>query len=147
MNPNPVFHKVLPKGKKAYLEAELQTIAATYGFTPHLYDVLTVENSVVLCMERIQSPCLAEKYGDEESKIPKPLWKQIYNILVTLFEREGIEYIDITPYNFIEHEGKVYIIDFGHAFYTPKENGGKPTNWFLRKFLVNEECGWNPDFR
>jgi tRNA A-37 threonylcarbamoyl transferase component Bud32 len=140
------YHKVLPQGKPAEREAELQTIAATYGFAPKLHETLKVENSVVLCMDRLGSGCLADKYGDDEKEIPKWMWKEITRILVTLFEREGIEYIDITPYNFIETNGKIHIIDFGHAYYTPKDGGGKPKNWFLRKFLEGE-VGWNPDFR
>jgi tRNA A-37 threonylcarbamoyl transferase component Bud32 len=140
------YHKILPAGKPASRESELQIIAASYGFAPKVYETLKVENSVVLCMEKIGNGCLADKYGDEEKNIPKWIWKEMTHILATLFEREGIEYIDITPYNFIEANGKLYIIDFGHGYYTLKDNGGVPKNWFLQNFL-NGEIGWNPDFR
>jgi tRNA A-37 threonylcarbamoyl transferase component Bud32 len=140
------YHKILPASKAARQEAELQTIAATYDFSPKIHEVLTVMNSTIICMEKLGNGCLADKYGDDEKAIPKWMWKEITRILVTLFEREGIEYIDITPYNFIEANGKINIIDFGHAYYTPKDNGGKPQNWFLRQFLEGE-VGWNPDFR
>jgi hypothetical protein len=58
------------------------------------------------------------------------------------YDNEGIEYIDITGYNFIEKDNKIYIIDFGDAEYSKK---WKKTNWFLEEFL-NGHHGWNPDF-
>ena len=60
----------------------------------------------------------------------------------TLYDNEGIEYIDITGYNFIEKDKKIYIIDFGDAQYSKK---WKKINWFLEEFL-NGHHGWNPDF-
>jgi hypothetical protein len=39
-------------------------------------------------------------------------------------------------------EGKIWIIDFGHAYYT---DPSKKVNWFLKEFL-DGEFGWNPDF-
>jgi tRNA A-37 threonylcarbamoyl transferase component Bud32 len=130
------------------MEIELQQIAVQWDLAPRIYEVLHLESNTVLCMNKLQYPCLAEQFTDDPKKIPKPIWKQIYKILATLFEQEGIEYIDITPYNFIYNpdKDKVYIIDFGHAYYTGTDCPGIPKNWFLRKFLKEEECGWNPDF-
>ena len=66
---------------------------------------------------------------------------RIRNIVIIeiLYYTENIEYIDITPYNFIEKNEKIYIIDFGHANYR------KAKNYFLREFLdgLNK---WNSDF-
>jgi serine/threonine-protein kinase RIO1 len=58
-----------------------------------------------------------------------------------LYEVEGIEYPDITPYNFIKVKNKIYIIDFGDAKYRDKE-----TNWFLTEFMDGENS-WNPDYK
>jgi RIO-like serine/threonine protein kinase len=144
---NPVFHKILSNDSKAMLEIELQTIAAKYEFAPKLYEVLSVESKLVLCMERITAPCLADVYGEDPRRIPRYIWQQIRDILQNLYYEEGIEYIDITPYNFIElPDGKVYIIDFGDAYYTSQNGSKEPNNWFLREFLDGEYT-WNPDFR
>jgi hypothetical protein len=82
-------------------------------------------------------------YGENPNVLPKKYWHQIRNILETLLYEEGIEYVDITPYNFIEKEDKIYIIDFGDAYYT---NTNDKINWFLQEVLDGFE-GWNPDFR
>jgi tRNA A-37 threonylcarbamoyl transferase component Bud32 len=144
----PCFHKILPSGKRAELEIELQQIAVKWALAPRIYEVIRLEQNTIVCMKKIQYPSLAELYGDDPKKIPKNIWKQIYTNLSILFEHEGIEYVDITPYNFMYDldKDKVYSIDFGHAYYTGKDTPGLPKNWFLRKFLKDEECGWNPDF-
>jgi predicted Ser/Thr protein kinase len=121
------------------LEAELQGIAASYGFAPRVHSY----TDGMLKMHRIDGSCLADLYSDDPSKIPARIWDEIRRILEVLYEREGIEYIDITSYNFVEDvNGKLWIIDFGDARYRAK---GRRVNWFLREFLDGEN-GWNPDF-
>ena len=129
------------KTASSLLEIELQRVASTHGFTPKVLS----QNGLDFEMEKIDAPCLADIYGDDPNEIPFEIWDQIINILSVLYEHEGIEYIDITPYNFIELNGKVWIIDFGHAQYTLSPN--TPDNWFLRDFLANGTCIWNPDFK
>ena len=119
------------------LEIELQDIAASYGFAPKIHHV----DGNVVQMDSIAGLCLADQYTDNPTKIPKKIWSEIHRIVSILFEREGIEYVDITGYNFIEdNDGKIWILDFGDAYYT----NGK-VNWFLKEFL-DEPYGWNPDF-
>jgi tRNA A-37 threonylcarbamoyl transferase component Bud32 len=86
----------------------------------------------IIIMEHLDEMCIADKYGEDPSKIPKIIWDQIRIILNILYHNEAIEYIDITGYNFIEKDGKVYIIDFGDAKYS-KSN--IEINWFLKYFL------------
>jgi len=50
-------------------------------------------------------------------------------------------YIDITGYNFIENDNKLWIIDFGHATY----NYPRKMDEFVEKFLAGHN-GWNPEF-
>jgi len=120
-------------------EAHFQHCAWLYRFAPEVYK--TTEDEIH--MEDLQEMCLADKYGDDPKAIPARIWVSIRYILHTLYYMECIEYIDITPYNFIEKGTKVYIIDFGHAEFTTK----KPKmNWFLKEFLDGEN-GWNPDFK
>ena len=124
-------------------EVELQTVASAYGFSPSIIGVSYELDHAVIKMEDLQEMCLADKYGEEFSSLSPQIIIQIRLILEALFENEGIEYIDITPYNFIEKNNKVYIIDFGHAYYV---NPAKKTNWFLKDFLEGTNS-WNPDFK
>ena len=128
--------------EKIELEVELQKIASKYGFCPKIIYVDYKENECIITMENMNELCLADKYGDKPKHIGKNCWIQIYNIISILYEKEGIEYIDITPYNFIEKKDKVYIIDFGDAYYKKKD---QEINWFLKEFL-NGTKEWNPDF-
>jgi predicted Ser/Thr protein kinase len=125
------------------LEIELQTIASKYGFAPR---ILTINGNEVT-MEKINGPCLADLYTDDPTMIPDWIWKEIRRILRVLLEREGIEYIDITSYNFIQDNdtNKIWIIDFGHAHYTNVKKGN-PINWFLQDILDGVR-DWNPDFK
>ena len=124
------------------LEIELQDIAATYGFAPRIHHA----DGNVVQMDRIKGLCLADVYTDDPKHVPDWIWKEIHRILAVLFECEGIEYIDITSYNFILEidSNKLWIIDFGHAYYT-KSTDGKAENWFLRDVLEGEKS-WNVDF-
>jgi tRNA A-37 threonylcarbamoyl transferase component Bud32 len=125
------------------LEIELQQIASKYKFCPKIINTTYDNVQCIIEMENLNEMCLADKYGDSAEHIPVEFWEQIRTILATLYEAEGIEYIDITPYNFIEKNNKVYIIDFGDAYYIKKD---KPINWFLQEVLDGYN-GWNPDFK
>jgi len=130
------------KNVSSYLEIELQTIAANYGFAPQIHHA----DGDLIQMEAIKGHCLADLYTDDPKKVPDWIWDEIHRILAILFEREGIEYVDITSYNFIQENdtNKIWIIDFGHAYYT-KSSDGDAENWFLREILEGEKS-WNPDF-
>jgi RIO-like serine/threonine protein kinase len=132
-----VFKKVV----SSELEIELQKVSAGYGWTPNVVYV----DGLNVVMESVNGLSLYDKYGDSPSDIPEWIWTEIFRILTVLYECEGIEYVDITSYNFMEAEGKIWIIDFGHAYYTKKKGGEKPDNWFLQGVLDGEKR-WNPDF-
>jgi tRNA A-37 threonylcarbamoyl transferase component Bud32 len=127
--------------KEAQLEIELQQVASAHGFCPQITDVKFTETECTITMAKVDAMCLADMYGDQETDLPQHLWSKIHHIVKTLYEEEGIVYVDITPYNFIEINDAVYIIDFGDAYY--KET--KPFNWFHTAFLENPSM-WNPDF-
>jgi RIO-like serine/threonine protein kinase len=107
------------------------------------YNEVKKEYTGEVTMEHLDALCLADMYTDDPEKIPAEIWEKIRNIVRILYNDEGIEYIDITGYNFIEKDNKIYIIDFGDAKYTKKT---EKINWFLEEFL-NGYNGWNPDFR
>jgi len=125
----------------AELEIKLQTIASRHEFTPRIYKTEFTENYCEIEMDKIDTMCLADMYGDKAEDLPSELWKPIHTIVKTLYDEDNIVYVDITPYNFIEHKNKVYIIDFGDAYYKDT----KPRDWFHKTFL-NTPYGWNPDF-
>jgi tRNA A-37 threonylcarbamoyl transferase component Bud32 len=142
-----MFTKVIKYENKSLgkisLEVELQRTAYKYKFTPEIYDVTYNQTEAIISMENLNEMCIADKYGEDPKNISTEYWNQIRKILNTLLDEEGIEYIDITPYNFIEKENKIYIIDFGDAYYTTKRKG---INWFLQDVLDGYD-GWNPDFK
>ena len=123
------------------LEIELQQVASKYSFCPKISSVRFTETTCEIEMNHIKSLCLADMYGDKATNLPTYIWPKIHYIIKTLYEEEGIEYIDITPYNFIEENNEIYIIDFGDAYY----KGSRPRNWFHKEFLETP-CYWNPDF-
>jgi tRNA A-37 threonylcarbamoyl transferase component Bud32 len=139
-----MFKKIIP-ASKAENEVELQQVAFKHGFTPRIYEVIKEPKYWTVLMEDLgEENTLEQIYGDDARNIPDYIWEQIVHILRTLLEEEGIEYVDITPYNFIEKFGKVYVIDFGDAKYTDENI---PVNEFLQEFLDSEGYTWNPDFK
>jgi RIO-like serine/threonine protein kinase len=142
-----LFTKVLPKGYRGELEIELQTIAARHGLAPRIISVFEERTQTIVQMEDIGAPCLAEIYGENPQNIPQIIWQRIHTILELLFEHEGIEYVDITPYNFLQrNNGGIVCIDYGDAYYTTSGKDDPPTNWFLAEFL-DGNFTWNPDFK
>jgi RIO-like serine/threonine protein kinase len=92
-------------------------------------------------MEDLKTGCLADVYGETVENLPEWVKEDVLDILNTLYTAGGIEYVDITPYNFIEVDGIVWIIDFGHA-----RPVGETKDPFLEEILDNWELKWNPDF-
>ncbi len=120
-------------------EIYLQKQAAKLGVAPKIIDHYYLDHKMFILMEKIDGMDLANMYGENKEDIPKKIWDEIRNILEKLYFA-GIQYIDITPYNFmIDKNHKIKIIDFGHASQIK-------VNWFLRDFLdgLNE---FNPDFK
>jgi RIO-like serine/threonine protein kinase len=127
------------------LEIELQRLVADkYLFSPK---ILRVEDETVI-MEKINGNTLFDLYEDDPKSVPQWIWDEIHRMLEILFEREGIEFIDISSFNIMVNleDKKVYVIDYGHAKYTSVSKGERPSNWFLKDFLdgLNE---YNPDFK
>jgi tRNA A-37 threonylcarbamoyl transferase component Bud32 len=83
---------------------------------------------------------VSDYYGETSEHIDAELFTRIRNIIQTLYDHD-ILYIDITGYNFIENDNKLWIIDFEHATY----NHPRKTDEFVEKFLEGHN-GWNPEF-
>lgn len=96
------------------------------------------EKTKQLTMETVVGLTVSDFYGNE-NPVPASAFDIIRDILQALADN-GIEYIDITGYNFmIDNNEEFWIIDVEHA--EKKEI----TNWFLIDFLDGYN-GWNPDF-
>jgi tRNA A-37 threonylcarbamoyl transferase component Bud32 len=119
-------------------EARLQRRAATLGLSPKV--IRCTETTIV--MENLKTPCLADMYGDTIDDIPEWIQDAILDILYALYTVAKIEYIDVTPYNFIERDGIVWIIDFGHA----KEATSEMHPYLDELFASWKLSKWNPDF-
>lgn len=92
-------------------------------------------------MARVGNMSVSDFYGESAEHIDGELFAKIRNMIQTLYEHD-ILYIDITGYNFIENDKKLWIIDFEHATY----NYQKKTDEFVEKFLAGHN-GWNPEFK
>jgi len=89
----------------------------------------------ILVTERVGEMNVADMYGDKITDQPAYIIEGIRDIISALY-KNGIIYPDITGYNFIEGDRKIWIVDFGHATYV---------NRFVLGF-INGETAWNPDF-
>lgn len=121
------------------LEIHLQKRAAELNIAPPIFET---NNTSFMVMLDLNELCLADKYGSNPSSIPPWIWKQVHYILNKLIKEGDMEYIDITPYNFVEKDGVVWCIDYGHA--SPFR--GEIRNWFLKEMLDKKLKRWNPDF-
>ena len=119
-------------------EAKLQKRAANRGLSPAIRRV--TKNSIT--MEDLSELCIADKYGEQIRMIPKWIREDIVEILWCLYTELGIQYIDVTPYNFIEKDDKVWVIDFGHA---KEEEVLDP--YLERIFNTWKLIRWNPRFK
>lgn len=133
------------KGGLTKRETDIHRVAASLGVAPALHVVLPdrqVSSAPPRCiavMQRIRGVSVADFYGDQP--IPQHVWNQIHVILQKLWNN-GIEYVDITPYNFMLDidTGCVWVVDFGHARRVRM-------NWFLQEVLNERQCHtWTPDF-
>jgi len=124
--------------KEIAREVRLQQVSANLGLSPA---VLKTDNKTFIEMELIGDMALAYKYGYDVDELPNTVRQQVYDLVYTLYQH-GIQYVDITPYNFIEHDGKVWIIDFGHA-----SNRKRLAPYLRRLFNEGYLHEWNADFR
>lgn len=94
----------------------------------------------IMIMEKINPLNISDFYGEKSENVPEKIFNEIRNIIKKLVKC-NIEYPDITGYNFIEWDNKIWIIDFEHT----RTITGK-LNDFVSKFIngLNE---WNPDFK
>lgn len=94
----------------------------------------------VMLMERVNYMNVSDYYGDKASDITPELFEKIRTIIKTLYDN-NIVYPDITGYNFIEFNNRIWIIDFEHSNFK-----SLLTDDFVVKF-INGAYKWNPRFK
>ena len=100
-------------------------------------------DSQVMTMGKIPRFNIADFYGENFEDMPAWIIDDIRGI-VSKLRSINIEYPDITPYNFIEYNDQIWVIDFGDAYPTYREES--PNDPFVDKF-INGENSWNPRFK
>mgnify|MGYP000489121789 CR=1 FL=1 len=121
-----------------------------YKMHKHVYDLHIVntpkiisydKKTKVMIMEKIVSLNLSDMHGEKASDLDEYYFDEIRTIIKTLADNK-IEYPDITGYNFIEYDGKIWVIDFEHSTFYDKFMNDK----FVDKFIggLNK---WNPNFK
>ena len=100
--------------------------------------------SKIMVMKKIGNNNLSHNYGENARDVPDELFKQVVTIVRNLV-LNNVEYRDLTGYNFVEDtDGKVSIIDFGHARIKNSED-------ILKNIHIQNICNgykiWNPDFK
>ena len=93
-----------------------------------------------MTLANINNMNISDWYGDSEKNIAPELFDKIRQIIKTLYDN-NIIYPDITGYNFIECDNKLWILDFEHSYF--KVN--KKTQ-FVEKFIKGLNK-WNPEFK
>ena len=94
----------------------------------------------VMIMEKVNYMNVSDYYGEKETDISPELFKKIRQIIQTLYDN-NIVYPDITGYNFIEFDKRIWIIDFEHSNFKPLLQDN-----FVVKF-INGLNKWNPCFK
>jgi tRNA A-37 threonylcarbamoyl transferase component Bud32 len=135
--------KTFKKNEVSAREAGMQLILSTSLLkdqTPkvHSYDT----DNRILVMEKINQMSVSDMYGENMADVPKEVVDQIRDIISLLYYN-SIEYPDITGYNFIETDSKVYIIDMEHAKFNTIAASYDP---YILKFIKGEVTEWNTQF-
>ncbi len=100
------------------------------------------EETKRMVMQKIYGMSVSDMYGEKGKDVPEDIYDQIREIIKYLYNMDII-YPDITGYNFILHEDKIWIIDFEHVAFGKNFKKDHP---FVKKF-INGHNGWNPKFK
>lgn len=100
------------------------------------------DESKIMVMYNMGNHNLSDHYGENATDVPNKIFDQVIKIVRNLV-LHGIEYPDLTGYNFIEDcNGKVGIIDFEHS---SMMTSSQVNNIHIQN-ICNGYKKWNPDF-
>ena len=101
------------------------------------YDI----DSQTMTMENIPHMCVSDYYGEKSSDITPELFAKIREVIRFLYDNHII-YPDVTGYNFIEYDNKLWIIDFEHSDFKTHQK-----NIYVEEFVEDDTYNkWNPWF-
>ena len=121
-----------------------------YKMHQYVYDLHIVNTPKIISydkktktmvMEKVDNMNLSDMHGENDYDLDEYYFDEIRTIIKTLSEH-NIEYPDITGYNFIEHDKKIWIIDFEHSSIFKKDM----KDLFVGKFISGLNK-WNPRFK
>lgn len=140
------FKKTFKNVPESYVRNEviLQGIAARHGLAPN---IKKTDYKTFIEMENLNEMSVGDMYGDEIENIPPNVLSDMWKILHTLYHKCDIEYVDVWPRNFIEKDGRVWIIDFGDAREICHDDEQYEHDEYLDEILrAGRITHWNPDF-
>jgi tRNA A-37 threonylcarbamoyl transferase component Bud32 len=135
---NYIYTKQNVSYKEYKIHKYVYGLSEIYGIhvpRPYEYNYETRE----LKMQKIPNMCISDFYGETSENVPEEIFKEIQKIIILLYNHH-VYYPDITGYNFIEYNGHIWILDFGHASICNKIDDP-----FVIKFMSGL-CKWNSDF-
>lgn len=101
------------------------------------------EQEGVMTMECVDGMNLCDMYDVPFDDLDDDI-KDCLRGIISKVHKLGVEYVDVTGYNFIEDKQReVWIIDFGDAKYA---DAAKDTEKKYVHAFINGEEGWNEDF-
>jgi len=125
-----------------------------YVMHKHIYElnILNVPRIIsydyhnkILTMEKVNNMSISDFYGEQIDQVPNNIVNKIREIIKRLHDN-GIEYPDITGYNFIEYGNGIWIIDFEHTKFVDKDSIKKSNNYEFIINFINGLNSWNPEF-
>ena len=136
-----IYHKAFHKGKSEYIrhEASLLKIASDHVLSPKF---IKTDNETYIDMEDLDEMSVGDMYTNDINEIPPHILAGIFALIWTLYHVHGIEYLDVWPRNFIEKDGRVWIIDFGDA----RKKGGEIDDYLGEILAAGKITHWNPEF-
>ena len=102
------------------------------------------ENEQILYLEKIPNMSISDQFGTDIQKIPKRIMNEIRKTIKKIYNNKII-YIDITGYNFIFYDKKIWIIDFEHCNTSDKFIDDDNNKIFVEEF-INGLNSWNNNF-
>ena len=137
----PTYRKEFTGEKPSYIrnEVRLQKIAARYGLAPK---VLKTDNKTFIDMVKLEEMNVGDMYGNDIDDIPARVVGGMFSLVWMLYHVCGIEYLDLWPRNFVEVDGRVWVIDFGDA----RMRNKKKDEYLDSVFKKGRITKWNPEF-
>lgn len=133
-----IYRKEFKNAKSGYVknEATLLRKAARFGLSPKF---LKTDNKTFIEMDDLKEMTVEDLYGED---IPPHILAGMFSLVWTLYHVCKIQYIDLWPRNFIERDGRVWVIDFGDA----KKANDIPDEYLMEILKAGKITHWNPHF-